>query len=462
MRLPALLCLVQGTVPAAGKYSKNRSFVGKDFFDRWVFDSTPDPTSGHVVYVDAATAMSEGFVNATDSRVYMGADLVTKTGGTGRRSVRVRSKAAFDGGLFIVSVDHVPTGCSTWPAFWMYGEDAQHPWPTWGEYDVIEGVHRQDRVTTTLHTAGGCDQSGVEPGEDMSGAWVAGSWKERSNDCYIHAPGQYENQGCIQEGPTMSIGPEFNARGGGTYAAEWAPHGGHMRTWFWPSGEEPSDLAEGAPEPDSWGTPYSLFRLGAACTQDHFARMRLLFDLSFCGDWAGGTFPGACPELAARMTCEELVADHPEELQDAYWSVRVLDVYSWHPAPGGEREEGAGLGHQEGSRISWWHWVISTLIAMQSVVLCGIGWFVFRHFRSKDPRQEDAEKAVGRSPPSSPSRPLVLAPASPTSPGSHPNQQAPARIHPRPDAGQSRSVAMSRAFSAPNRLGPAIRLGPAA
>jgi hypothetical protein len=453
------LCLAQGVAAAAaGIYGKHRSYVGADFFNKWDFDSSPDPTSGHVIYVDQSTALSTGLANATADRVYLGAEMTSKTGGAGRKSVRVRSKDKFDSGLFIASIDHVPTGCSTWPAFWMYGEDANHPWPSMGEYDVIEGVNSQVRTSTTLHTSDGCDQAEVKVGEDMTGKWAYGSSSAKASNCYVHAPGQFNNQGCIQEGPVDSLGPGFNRMGGGTFAAEWAPQQGHFRTWFWPRDQEPDDIKEGAPNPETWGTPYSFFRLGLNCPKEHFSRMQLMFDLSFCGDWAGGTFPRDCPRFAEKMTCEDLVAFHPEELQDAYWSIRALDVYLL-PEDDAVAEDDSQP--QEGGGISLWHCVISLLIVLQSVVICGIGVFVYRMMRPKN-QLPDVERASEASPPSSPTRPLVLGPASPKQ-GSQHQPPVPPMPPIRMQAGRgdlaARSMALSRGQSAPQRVGPSLVLG---
>merc|ERR1712113_736191 len=55
--------------------------------------------------------------------------------------------------------------------------------------------------------------------------------------------------------------------------------------------------------------------------------MRLVFDLTFCGDMASPTFAHACPEEAKLMTCEDYVRYHPESVAEAYWTIRNLDVY---------------------------------------------------------------------------------------------------------------------------------------
>lgn len=87
-----------------------------------------------------------------------------------RDSVRIHSRKHYNQGLFILDVEHVPTGCSSWPAFWFCGPD----WPVGGEVryltglhrwiiltslgsqiDVMESVHRGTKNQMTLHTDNG-------------------------------------------------------------------------------------------------------------------------------------------------------------------------------------------------------------------------------------------------------------------------------------------------------------------
>ncbi len=72
--------------------------------------------------------------------------------GTNRDSIRIHSLKTYNSGLFILDVDHVPTGCSTWPAFWMNGPD---PWPQNGEVDIMESVNNNQQNQMTLHTGAG-------------------------------------------------------------------------------------------------------------------------------------------------------------------------------------------------------------------------------------------------------------------------------------------------------------------
>jgi len=182
---------------------------------------------------------------------------------------------------------------------------------------------------STLHTTRGCDQSGVVEGRDFATQWNKGTNKERATNCDVTAKGQWANQGCSQSGPPNSMGPDFNAFNGGTFAAEWDPRAGHFRTWFWPVGTEPLDVTLQSPNPERWGLPYSYFRLDpATCPASHFRNMRVVLDLTFCGDFGKYSFAEACPEIkAANLTCDEYVRNHPEKMKEAFWSIRRLDVY---------------------------------------------------------------------------------------------------------------------------------------
>lgn len=337
-----VLTLLGCTEVTAKPYTWSYSYLGADFFGGWTFWTGPDPSGGAVQYVDFAEATKAGLVNATPSRVYLGVDMGPIYGDASRRSVRIQSTTTYNQGLFVTTIDHAPTGCSLWPAFWMYGEDPSHVWPKWGEYDIIEGIHQTTHVMTSLHTSAQCDQSRA-PAGSSSRNWMPGPSGLAADNCDIFAPGQFRNQGCSQQGPDASVGSGFNAAGGGTYAAEWDPAARHIRTWFWPRGLEPPDLAQRRPDPDMWGVPYSYFSLEPdVCPPSHFANMRLVFDITFCGDLGGATFERDCPEVAASMSCPEFVRKHPESMGEAYWSIRALDVYQQPgmpvggPAPPGE------------------------------------------------------------------------------------------------------------------------------
>jgi len=60
----------------------------------------------------------------------------------GRDSIRIESIEPFSEALIILDLQHAPTGCATWPAFWTLSQKG--PWPKGGEIDVIEGQDKRN------------------------------------------------------------------------------------------------------------------------------------------------------------------------------------------------------------------------------------------------------------------------------------------------------------------------------
>ncbi|CEP16945.1 hypothetical protein [Parasitella parasitica] len=101
------------------------------FFDAFNFFADSDPTYGFVQYVNKATATNQGLIYTQNNQVRIKTYNTTTTE-TGRQSVRLVSIASYNTGLFRLDLEYIPTGCGTWPAFWMVGPN----WPNSGEIDV--------------------------------------------------------------------------------------------------------------------------------------------------------------------------------------------------------------------------------------------------------------------------------------------------------------------------------------
>lgn len=85
----------------------------------------------------------------------MGVDytnIVSNTSKTGRLAVSIESKTLYNSGLFILSLEHIPTGPGTHPAFWTTGNN----WPYNGEIDILEAVDPMIHDQITLHTGENC------------------------------------------------------------------------------------------------------------------------------------------------------------------------------------------------------------------------------------------------------------------------------------------------------------------
>lgn len=123
-------------------YRLTSNFSGSSFFDNFDFYNGPDPTHGYVYYTSREQAFewgarerrysylyrplySErrhscvGLVNTGPNGTFIGVDSWSISSGSGRAAVRIESRQSFESGLFIASINHMPQGCGTWPAYWM-------------------------------------------------------------------------------------------------------------------------------------------------------------------------------------------------------------------------------------------------------------------------------------------------------------------------------------------------------
>jgi Glycosyl hydrolases family 16 len=257
--------------------------------------------------------MGQGMISTTNNTVRMAAESKNNAPG-GRQSIRITSKAAYNGGLIVLDLAHMPAStCGSWPAFWTVGPN----WPSNGEIDIIEGVNTQQANQMTLHTSQN-PYCGIS-GNDFSG-------KISSTNCYVNAAGQAANSGCaIQATADATYGDGFNDAGGGVYATHWMDTG--IAVYHWTRATIPADITAGQPDPASWGKPAAQWLSTACNIGASFKNHNIVFDLTFCGAWAGEVWNqnGACK--AKSGSCNDFVANNPAAFADAYWDVNSLKVY---------------------------------------------------------------------------------------------------------------------------------------
>ncbi|PRP74680.1 endo-1,3(4)-beta-glucanase [Planoprotostelium fungivorum] len=304
MRVPTTQSTPTPTALPACAYGSEQNWQGDNFFNQFDFYTAADPTHGFVQFVDQTTAQNEGLISVQNDQVYMGVDHSNVQWG-GRSAVRLSSKASFTTGLLILDLDHMPGSvCGTWPAFWTVGSN----WPYNGEIDIIEGVNNGETNQVTMHTNAGCSVSGWR---NMTGSSVG-------SNCDVATTG---NAGCgVTLNKANSYGTNFNNAGGGAYVMERSSDA--IKVWFFPKGQYPSDLLSGNPNPCSWSAPDSVTSIGGNCPSSHFGPQNIIFDITFCGDWAGAVFASQCGG-----DCNTFVATNPSAFSDSYWlinSVRLL------------------------------------------------------------------------------------------------------------------------------------------
>ncbi|KAF8323301.1 hypothetical protein DL93DRAFT_2128826 [Clavulina sp. PMI_390] len=317
------------TYPTSSLHLK-QTYNGSSFFDGWEFFTGADPTAGNVNFLDSATAWSSGLVSINSANhAIMGVD-TTQTVSGNRNAIRLNFANTFNGGLLTgrlsksaslllnrssrcaADIYHVPTGCAVWPAWWTTGPD----WPTYGEIDILEGVHTSNQNQVSLHTAAGCAISSTS---GFSGTVVNG------DNC---GSTDGSNTGCgILAYDTASMGTPFNDGQGGVYAMLWDNNG--IRIWLFHRGSIPADLTRDAPLPDTWGEPMAYIT-SAQCNpwqymQNHVA----VLDTTLCGTWAGsaGSWDAGCAASTGYATCTEFVQAQGSAFDNAYWEVASVKLY---------------------------------------------------------------------------------------------------------------------------------------
>jgi len=288
-------------------------YSGPSFFDRWDFFTGDDPTHGIVNYTTKDDAFASGLAYVRDDgTVIMQGDNTTWLDkGVRRKSVRISSKAQYNGGLFILDLNKAPWGCGVWPAFWTVGAGQ---WPYTGEVDIIEGVHDNEHNQVAFHTGPGCL---LNPNASFTGTVVTRNGQNNTEcDGNIN-----DNAGCaIVEWSRASYGPFFDSQGGGVFVMKWDELG--IAIWSFYRQAIPNDITQGSPDPSKWGPPVASLDPGSCDLSQYFANHSIIFDITFCGDWAGNSYASTtCPG-----SCDERLMN-PTNFENATWIINHLKVY---------------------------------------------------------------------------------------------------------------------------------------
>jgi len=286
------------------------NYEGSTFFDGFDFFTDNDPTHGDVVFVDNDTAWNLGLVNTTETQAIIRVDNFTALGsGQGRNSVRIGTKKTYNGALFILDIDTMPSGCGTWPAFWTVSQTTA--WPLGGEIDIIEGVNINTQNQMTLHTGPGCDPQ--TPASDYTGQQISTTCPSSDDS----------NAGCAFLNPSnASYGDGLNQAGGGVFAMHW--DGGGVYIWQWTHENQPCDLVEqsDSPDPSTWGTPVAAWVADGCSPDTYLKEHQVIIETTLCGDWAGAAYTSSdCPG-----TCSDQIMD-PSNFDDAVWTINYLSVF---------------------------------------------------------------------------------------------------------------------------------------
>ncbi|KAK8197336.1 concanavalin A-like lectin/glucanase domain-containing protein [Phyllosticta capitalensis] len=312
VRAAPLILLATLLAPASADYVLVDDYEPSNFFDKFDFFTLTDPTEGFVDYVNQTYAQEDGLISNTSDRVYIGVD-TTHTynvySDRGRPSVRLQSSQSYTHGLFILDLNHMPYGCGTWPAWWTVGDI--NTWPSDGEIDIIEGVNVNQNNTNKIYTSN-------------HGCTITGKGQTAIADAFDCTDGC----GSVSTNP-FSYGAGFSMVSGGVYAMEWTSD--YIRVWFFDRANIPRSIATGQPDSSEFGMPMSNFQGG--CDIDrYFRNHKIVFDITFCGQWAGPAFnaSSSCPQTPgydAWDSCKFYVAGNPSAFNNAYWDINSMKVY---------------------------------------------------------------------------------------------------------------------------------------
>ncbi|RPD78818.1 hypothetical protein L226DRAFT_521027 [Lentinus tigrinus ALCF2SS1-7] len=317
--LPLLALLIR---PVSANFLLADTYIGRDFLQSWTWETFDDPTHGRVNYIDQPTALASNLTFASDDKFVMRADFqnVVQPPARGRNSIRIRSNKAYDEAVVVLDLQHMPEGCSTWPAFWSLSQ---------------QGVNMNTANLASLHTTPNC----MMPPAGPPNRFMSGNVTSSNCDANVNF-----NQGCgVQFSTPASYGSDFNAAGGGYFVlVRSRTSNPGVSIWFWSRNDDRVPLEVRSPPPNPptaaglvapaamyptawWGEPDAVFPLCDNCDYaSHFDAHNFVFDLTFCGDWAGTAYStSGCPG-----DCNDHVDNNPQDFLDAYWEINSLRIYS--------------------------------------------------------------------------------------------------------------------------------------
>ena len=127
------------TSVAAQNYQLVDEYTPSNFFSKFrfqTFANGDDGTGGFADYKDATGAAALNLYGTYGHSVYFRADNTTQVPTTsfGRPSVRLEGTQAYNKGIFVADIQHMPgNACGAWPAFWSFGSS----WPEDGEIGMF-------------------------------------------------------------------------------------------------------------------------------------------------------------------------------------------------------------------------------------------------------------------------------------------------------------------------------------
>jgi hypothetical protein len=80
------------------------------------------------------------------------------------------------------------------------------------------------------------------------------------------------------------------------------------------------------------------FTGGGCSIPNSFKNLQIIFDTTFCGDWAGNVWDSNPTCKAKAATCTQYVGQNPSAFASMYWDVRSLKVFKQSATKRGEED----------------------------------------------------------------------------------------------------------------------------
>lgn len=307
---------------SAQTYSLAEDFSGANFFNGFRYNESAIDSNnfGNVHFLSQSAALQANltFIDSNQHAIITVDNTTSGVGDDafGRNSVYLLSNNPLTiGSLLIFDANHIPFGCSVWPAMFTQGA----VWPAQGEIDIVENVNLATVNQYSLHVASTCNQP-TSAASQQSG-------KTTGTNCTV-VPSLDINTGCIvQETKQNSFGAGFASAGGGVYAMQWNDQG--ISTWFFSRSDVPSDIStsNNTPDPTTWGLPSAFYPANGCDPTTVFGPQFITLYIDICGAFAGesSVFQQTCGSVAPN--CTSLVQD-PANYADAYWDINYLRVFT--------------------------------------------------------------------------------------------------------------------------------------
>ncbi|KAI0795406.1 glycoside hydrolase family 16 protein [Abortiporus biennis] len=333
MRFARQVSILLGISSTSLGYELLREYAGQTFFDGWDwYGSWDNLTLSNVWWVNqsVASATNLAYINPAGNAILKVDNTSVVSAGTPdmpgtRNSVRITTTDFYSlGTLWLISLRHIPFGCSVWPAFWSKGP----AWPNDGEIDIIEAINLMDHNQMALHTLPGCTHD--DPGKDKQKGTTIRA------DCGTTG-------GCtVAETTPGSYAEAFSANGGGVFATQFDETG--INIWFWPRAEVPASITQLSSTQTSldisaWGIPSAAYPSGPSCNiTEFFPPQQIVLDIALCGHWAGTTASytdAGCGSAGPTGDCyQDMVLGAPgTKFDNAYFEIEWMRTFSKNAVP---------------------------------------------------------------------------------------------------------------------------------